>query len=114
MAKLTNCGETACKPAAMMNWHYLRAHLACMQSNVSHWSFCNPAGFDVWMANTRGNTFSRGNYNYTYRDMLYWRHSIDQYALVDAPAQIDTALQVSGAKKLAIVGHSQVRTRAFF
>lgn len=60
------------------------------------------------MANTRGNTFSRGNYNYSFRDPLYWRHSIDQYALVDAPAQIDLALQVSGAKKLAVVGHSQV------
>jgi gastric triacylglycerol lipase len=66
------------------------------------------AGFDVWMANTRGNTFSRGNYDYSFRDPLYWRHSIDQYALVDAPAQIDMALQVSGAKKLAVVGHSQV------
>jgi hypothetical protein len=64
------------------------------------------------MANTRGNTFSRGNLDYNFRDPLYWRHTIDQYALVDAPAQIDMALQVSGAKKLAVVGHSQVSTAA--
>jgi hypothetical protein len=31
-----------------------------------------PAGLDVWMANTRGNTFSRGNYNYSHRDIEYW------------------------------------------
>jgi hypothetical protein len=30
------------------------------------------AGFDVWMANTRGNTFSRGNYHHSYRDQEYW------------------------------------------
>lgn len=66
------------------------------------------AGFDVWMANTRGNTFSRGNYYYSFRDFEYWYHSIDQYAQIDLPAQVNTALAVSGAKKLAIVGHSQV------
>jgi hypothetical protein len=36
-------------------------------------------------------------------------HSIDEYALIDLPAQVNTALKVAGAKKLAIVGHSQVR-----
>lgn len=65
------------------------------------------AGFDVWMANTRANTFSRGNFYYSYRDPEYWAHTIDEYALIDAPAQIDKALEVSGAKKLAFVGHSQ-------
>jgi predicted alpha/beta hydrolase len=35
-------------------------------------------------------------------------HSIDEYALIDLPAQVNTALQLAGAKKLAIVGHSQV------
>lgn len=69
----------------------------------------NIAGLDVWMANTRGNTFSRGNYYYNHRDVEYWYHTIDQYGLIDAPAQINKALEVSGAKKLAFVGHSQVR-----
>jgi predicted alpha/beta hydrolase len=72
---------------------------------------CTRAGFDVWLPNTRGNTFSRGNYKYDYRQNEYWYHSFDQYALIDSPAMINTALKVAGAKKLAFVGHSQVRCR---
>lgn len=39
-------------------------------------------------------------------------HSVDQYALIDNPAMIDKALEVSGATKLAFVGHSQVWDKA--
>jgi predicted alpha/beta hydrolase len=67
------------------------------------------AGFDVWLPNTRGNVFSRGNYQYSYREHEYWYHSIDEYALIDNPVMIDKALEVSGASKLAFVGHSQVQ-----
>lgn len=67
------------------------------------------AGFDVWLPNTRGNTFARGNYHHSHRDIEYWYHSMDEYALIDNPAMINKALEVSGAKKLAFVGHSQVR-----
>lgn len=75
------------------------------------YAFCRPfaAGFDVWLPNTRSNTFSRGNYHHSHRDIEYWYHSMDEYALIDNPAMINKALEVSGAKKLAFVGHSQVR-----
>jgi hypothetical protein len=36
-------------------------------------------------------------------------HTIDQYALIDLPAQVNTALEKTGASKLGLVGHSQVR-----
>lgn len=64
------------------------------------------------MPNTRGNTFSRGNTKYSAKDPEYWAHTIDEYATIDIPASIDKALQVSGAKKLGFVGHSQVRAEA--
>lgn len=73
---------------------------------------CSPftAGFDVWMGNTRGNTYSRGNVNgiYPYQPE-FWYFSIDQLALVDLPTTVDFALATSGASKLAYVGHSQVK-----
>ena len=53
--------------------------------------------------------FSRGNYQYSHREHEYWYHSIDEYALIDNPVMIDKALKVSGASKLAFVGHSQVQ-----
>jgi hypothetical protein len=66
-----------------------------------------PPGFDVWMANTRGNTYSRGNRNYRDTEPGYWAHSIDELALVDLPAQIDFILGLTQQRSLAFVGHSQ-------
>lgn len=63
----------------------------------------------MWLPNTRGNTFSRGNFYYSHRDPEYWYRGVDEYALIDNPAMVDKALEVSGASKLAWVGHSQVR-----
>ncbi|KAF6263629.1 Alpha/Beta hydrolase protein [Scenedesmus sp. NREL 46B-D3] len=65
------------------------------------------AGFDVWMSNTRGNTYSRGHLLLNQWGQRYWRFSMDELALVDLPAQIDYVLKTTQAKKLAFVGHSQ-------
>lgn len=97
------------RPVVLLH-HGITLSSACftlLNTNESMAYVFADAGYDVWMANTRGNTFSRGNLQYSYRQPEYWQHTIDQYALVDAPAQIDKALEVSGAKKLAFVGHSQ-------
>jgi predicted alpha/beta hydrolase len=67
------------------------------------------AGFDVWMSNTRGNTYSRGHLVYKEWQPEYWYTSIDTLALKDLPAMIDYTLNKTGAKKVAYVGHSQVR-----
>jgi predicted alpha/beta hydrolase len=69
------------------------------------------AGFDVWMPNTRGNTFSTGNFYFSSRQVEYWQHSVDEYALLDSPAMVDKVLEVTGASKMAWVGHSQVHLR---
>jgi predicted alpha/beta hydrolase len=66
-----------------------------------------PAGFDVWMSNTRGNTYSRGHVLLNQWGQRYWRFSMDELALIDLPAQIDYVLKTTHAKKLAFVGHSQ-------
>ncbi|KIZ02804.1 lipase, family member K [Monoraphidium neglectum] len=65
------------------------------------------AGFDVWMANTRGNTYSRGNRHYTQLEHGFWEFSMDELALLDLPSQIDFVLKTSGQKSLGFIGHSQ-------
>lgn len=68
------------------------------------------AGFDVWMANQRGNTYSRRNVNGIYPYQLeFWHFSIDTLAQLDLPTQVDYVLQTTGLSKIGYVGHSQVR-----
>ncbi|KAI8477465.1 MAG: Alpha/Beta hydrolase protein [Monoraphidium minutum] len=69
--------------------------------------FLADAGFDVWMANARGNTFSRGHRHYRSTDLGYWSSSIDEVALLDVPANVDYVLRATGRRQLALVGYSQ-------
>ena len=66
-----------------------------------------PPGFDVWMFNTRGNTFSHGHRTLRSTDQGYWEYSMDELALMDLPAQIDFVLKATGQPSLALIGHSQ-------
>ena len=50
------------------------------------------AGYDVWLGNNRGNTYSNQNVNYTTTDKQFWEFSWDEMALLDLPAQIDVGL----------------------
>eukprot|EP00775_Hariotina_reticulata_P011744 gene11744-11889_t len=72
------------------------------------------AGFDVWFANTRGNTYSRNNTQgrLPYQQQ-FWYFSMDELALQDLPTQVDYILQKTGASKLAFTGHSQGCTLAY-
>ena len=65
-------------------------------------------GFDVWMGNTRGNTWSK---NHTYLDTCkgckdFWEFSWDDAALNDYPAEIDYILEQTGQEELLFVGYS--------
>ncbi|KIZ02314.1 Lipase member M [Monoraphidium neglectum] len=65
------------------------------------------AGFDVWVANSRCNSYSAGNREYRSTDAGYWQSSLDELALLDLPATIDAVLRMTGAPQLSVVGHSQ-------
>jgi len=70
------------------------------------------AGYDVWMGNYRGNTYSR---NHTFLDPSqhedgFWEFTWDEMAKYDLPAQIEKVLAVSGASELQYIGHSMGTT----
>ncbi|XP_003383462.2 PREDICTED: gastric triacylglycerol lipase-like [Amphimedon queenslandica] len=66
------------------------------------------AGFDVWLGNVRGNTYSREHVKYNPdKDKEFWDFSFDEHALIDLPTMIDYALSVSGQNSTYYVGHSQ-------
>uniref|UniRef100_A0A915P4L9 Partial AB-hydrolase lipase domain-containing protein n=1 Tax=Meloidogyne floridensis TaxID=298350 RepID=A0A915P4L9_9BILA len=65
------------------------------------------AGYDVWMGNVRGNVYSSKHEKSFLGKDEYWKFTWDEMALIDLPAMVDKALEISGQSKLFYVGHSQ-------
>ncbi|XP_067908629.1 gastric triacylglycerol lipase isoform X2 [Heterodontus francisci] len=71
------------------------------------------AGFDVWIGNSRGNTWSKKHKSIpSYKDE-FWAFSFDEMATKDLPAVIDFILQKTSEQQLYYVGHSQGTTIGF-
>ncbi|XP_012905587.1 lipase member K [Mustela nigripes] len=70
-------------------------------------------GYDVWMGNSRGNTWSRKHLKFSPKSQEYWAFSVDEMAGYDLPATIDFIIEKTGQEQLYYVGHSQGTTIAF-
>ncbi|XP_037513150.1 lysosomal acid lipase/cholesteryl ester hydrolase [Rhipicephalus sanguineus] len=64
------------------------------------------AGYDVWLGNVRGNTYS-SHVKYTRKDKQFWDFSFDEMIKYDLPAMLDYVLNTTQQTKLFYVGHSQ-------
>ncbi|EAT34383.1 AAEL013361-PA [Aedes aegypti] len=64
-------------------------------------------GFDVWLANGRGNTFSRSHRSMNPSQKQFWDFSFHEVATLDLPAMIEYVLNATGRSKVHYVGHSQ-------
>ncbi|XP_033107834.1 gastric triacylglycerol lipase-like [Anneissia japonica] len=71
------------------------------------------AGFDVWLGNIRGNTYSRNNSHLKPSEEAFWEWSFDEMAAIDLPSMVDYVLKVTNQKQLSYVGHSQGTTMGF-
>uniref|UniRef100_A0A3Q3A5K4 Lipase n=1 Tax=Kryptolebias marmoratus TaxID=37003 RepID=A0A3Q3A5K4_KRYMA len=71
------------------------------------------AGFDVWIGNSRGNTWSRKHRTLSPDHEEFWRFSYDEMALKDLPAVINHILKVTAQEQIFYIGHSQGTTIAF-
>jgi len=63
-------------------------------------------GYDVWMGNSRGNTYSRKHATLDPAQQEYWDFSYDELGRYDLPASVDYILELTGQKKLSYVGYS--------
>ncbi|XP_049272475.1 lipase 3-like [Rhipicephalus sanguineus] len=64
-------------------------------------------GYDVWLGNTRGNTFGRKHRTLDVNSRPFWNFTFHEHAVYDLPAQIDYVLSETGKRQLLYVGMSQ-------
>ncbi|XP_014616133.1 PREDICTED: lipase 3-like [Polistes canadensis] len=69
-------------------------------------------GYDVWLGNFRGNTYSRAHKNFSTNDAKFWDFSFHEMGIYDLPAMIS---YITNLKKsnLTYIGHS-MGTTAFY
>ncbi|VDO25378.1 unnamed protein product [Onchocerca flexuosa] len=65
------------------------------------------AGFDVWMGNVRGNTYSTKHVNYTQNDLKYWNFTFDEFAKYDLDSMISYVLNQTCQHSLYYIGYSE-------
>ncbi|CAL8080467.1 unnamed protein product [Orchesella dallaii] len=72
------------------------------------------AGFDVWLANARGTTYSQRHETLDSKnDVDYWDFSWHEMGVYDLPAVLDKIKEVTGNDRIYYVGHS-MGTTAYF
>ena len=68
-------------------------------------------GFDVWMANNRGNKYSCTNSQISNTDPKFWDFSFQEMAEHDFPLFLQTVKVETGKDKITVMGHSQGGTQ---
>ncbi|XP_067408894.1 putative lysosomal acid lipase/cholesteryl ester hydrolase isoform X2 [Emydura macquarii macquarii] len=71
------------------------------------------AGFDVWLGNSRGNTWSQKHKTLKPYQQKFWEFSFDEMSKYDLPAVLYFAMNKTGQKELYYIGHSEGTTLGF-
>ncbi|DAZ93387.1 TPA: hypothetical protein N0F65_012444 [Lagenidium giganteum] len=71
------------------------------------------AGYDVWLGNNRGTTWSRQHLDYSIEDKRFWDFSWEHMAKFDMPAMVEYVLEQTQRPTISYVGHSEGTMQAF-
>ncbi|XP_042316960.1 lipase member M-like [Sceloporus undulatus] len=101
--------KTGPKPVALLLCGLVietREYISSLPNNSLGFALAD-AGYDVWMLNNRGTTWSRKHQNLTIDQEEFWNFSFHEMAIYDVPATINFILQKTQQEALYVVGHSQ-------
>jgi hypothetical protein len=110
----SGAGAATNKPAVLLQHGVIESSFAwvCNYRNQSLAFVLADAGYDVWLGNSRGNTYSNESLAYTTDDDEFWDFSWEDMGLYDLPAMINYVQDTSGRSTISYVGHSQGVTSA--
>ncbi|OXB74199.1 UNVERIFIED_CONTAM: hypothetical protein H355_014582 [Colinus virginianus] len=110
-----NMQNTGQKPAVLLH-HGAFADCTYWISNLPNNSLgfiLADAGYDVWLGNSRGNTWSTKHKTLKTCQKEFWQFSFDEIGKYDLPAELYFIMNKTGQKSVYYVGHSEGSTAGF-
>ncbi|NXS86427.1 LIPM Lipase, partial [Erpornis zantholeuca] len=110
-----NSHNTGKKPAVLLHHGVLADSIhwiSNMPSNSLGFILAD-AGYDVWLGNSRGDTWSLKHKTLKPCRKEFWQFSLDEIGKYDIPAELYFIMNKTGQKDVYYIGHSQGSTAGF-
>ncbi|XP_034994604.2 lipase member M isoform X2 [Zootoca vivipara] len=106
-------GSMAGPKAVVLLQHGLFSEASFWVENMANNSFgfiLADAGYDVWLGNSRGSSWSQRHQHLSTDQDEFWDFSFHEFGMYDLPAVINFILKKTGQKQLYYIGHSEGAT----
>jgi len=109
-----NAGDEFFRPVVFLQHDFLgsSADFVIQHHSKSLGFILADNGYDVWMGNFRGNTYSRKHTSLNPNHRKFWDFTIDELAHYDLPAMLSAVLEETTEGDLMFVGHGLGSTAA--
>uniref|UniRef100_A0A8D2PEM3 Partial AB-hydrolase lipase domain-containing protein n=1 Tax=Zosterops lateralis melanops TaxID=1220523 RepID=A0A8D2PEM3_ZOSLA len=110
-----NDQNTGQKPAVFLQHAFLgdATHWISNLPNNSLGFLLADAGYDVWLGNSRGNTWSLKHKTLKPCQKEFWQFSFDEMGKYDIPAELNFIMNKTGQKNVYYIGHSEGSAAGF-